>query len=107
MSGLSARLSWEATSGGEPHGWVWPVGVDVPVRAGPLEYTRFGLSHLPPSVVLEGVVASAEMGEVISTGGTAVFCRNRVIDVATTRWTGAAGESTSAIPDAKEPAQLL
>jgi hypothetical protein len=49
-------------------------------------------------VVGEGVVATAEQGEVVEAGGSAVCPVLDVVGVAGDRWAGAAGERAVAVP---------
>lgn len=65
------------------------------------------LGDVPPGVVFEGVVVSAEVCEVVGGGGAAFCGVDGVVDVASGEWGAAAGESAVLVSCGEEAAHVF
>ena len=81
------------------------VGVLAAGGAGPHQHARRDLFDSPGGVVFQGVVAAAEVGEVVVAGGSAVGGVDGVVDVAPPDRAVAAGEAAVLVAGGEEPVQ--
>lgn len=103
----NSLAEWLSTSGDEANCRFWPVDLNKPVWARPLQNSWFGLPHTPPALMFEGVVVPAQVSEIVGARRATMLSCHGVVEVAAIRWPAAARESTSSISDAEKPSQLF